>query len=251
MNKGVVYTATVDRRKQEGREGNKEQVLTELLRSYRLLKHFNPNLPVTLIACPEVKENYKVRNIFGNEIKDANNYWFNGFRGSKIQALQQSPYEKTLILDIDTLPISNIEKGFEFLDKYDIALCLGSELDSEIEEKQITNFQNGVMFVHRNNRTIELFKEWSKLVESNGYRTATRYVLSELLYRHNEINKYTLSKTWNYRIDTMQNLNNSYLSRFLPKVRILHTHFLRDCAKETFNLHPRKEQICKIMEETL
>jgi len=239
--KGVVHVVTSRDSK------SLERSIIEVTRSIKLLKVFNPNLLIALIGSPEVLRNTslpKTDFLIPSQWPE-----FNGYMGSKIQSILLSPFKYTLVLDNDTLPISDISSGFDFLNNRDIALSLDSEEEVRNDTRGLTNFQNGVMFVKKSDDIITLFERWTTTVIGKGPPTPTRYVFSKLLHDSN-INIYTLSRNWNLRIDDPEyryGYIEPLLQRSLSSARILHSHLLRPYAIEIFKRHPRFEHIKQIL----
>ena len=152
MSFGAIYVAThKDNR-------SKNITVNEVLRSVRLLRTYSPNIPKAIVATKKILQNKNLTKHFDYKIQSKYPN-FNGFMGSKIQALELSPFEHTLILDNDTLPILDISNGFNFIKSgiRDIALSIAPRQELR-DNSGITNFQNGLMFVHKNKRTINSFQ---------------------------------------------------------------------------------------------
>jgi len=221
---GVVYVIT---------GANSESILqmeTEVLRSSRLLRHFHPNLSQTVVLSENVSkgiiksfDSYKVLR------KEHNTPGM----VSKILALEYSPYEKTLILDNDTLPVGNIVRGFDFIKgQRQLALSLAPRQEIEVKGNIITHFQNGVMFVKKTERTLELFSQWYKGVCKRDPQGPTRFIFSRLLNKFHDVSVYPLSYYWNFRVDLLLDFNicPRELRRVLPLIKIFHTHLKRPNA---------------------
>lgn len=222
------------------------QMETEALRSSRLLRHLHPKLPQTVVLGRGVDkgitaafDSYKVLNIQHNTPGMV----------SKILALEYSPYEKTLILDNDTLPVGNIVRGFDFIDgQRHLALSLAPRQEIEVKGNIITHFQNGVMFVRKTKRTLELFSRWYEGVCKKNPQGPTRFIFSRLLSKFHDISIYPLPYYWNFRVDLLLDFNVSQreLKRVLPLVKIFHTHLKRKNAVKIVRQSPRIDLINKI-----
>ena len=226
---GAIYVAT----------GNRNQLL-EAIRSVNLLKNYNRGLKTAIVTEMEVEAKL-FDYVFLPKYPE-----LNGTMASKIQSLIFSPFEKTLILDNDTLIVDDIMQGFDFVgkDKRDIALSIADK--QEMPYRGLTKFQNGVMFVHKNGFTVNLFKQWQELVMVSDPIGPTRFTFSQLLADMPEISIYPLSFFWNLRIDLIQDLAIAPLNKMISKVRIFHSHLKRPAAVNLFKMHPRWKEICKI-----
>jgi len=240
---GVVQVAT------SRDEATRISSLTEVYRSATLLSSVSPNLKKALVATDDILKHPAIQHLFDYYIPSKYPQ-FNGYMASKIQALELSPFDLCLILDIDTLPIQDVSRGFNLIgkDKRNIALALDSE--QELRDKTgRTNYQNGVMFVQKCEETLELFNSWLTLLSKGKPKAPTRFIFSELLAINPKINMYTLSYFWNHRIDLLNefDVKPEILSRILPKTRILHSHLIRNTAIQIFKIHSRYESISKLI----
>lgn len=225
MTIGVVYVVTGPNSESIA------QMETEALRSSRLLRHFHPSLAQTVILGGGV--NKEITEAFDSYKVLSTEHNIPGMI-SKILALAYSPYEKTLILDVDTLPVGNIVRGFDFIKgQRQLALSLAPRQEIEDEDgNSITHFQNGVMFVKKTERTLELFSQWYKGVCKNNPQGPTRFVFSRLLNKFHDVGIYPLSYYWNFRVDLLLdfNIHPRELHRVLPLIEIFHTHLKRKNA---------------------
>lgn len=243
MEKGAVWVAT----SKDKRSQRKTKI--EVLRSVRLLKTFTPNIGRTLIATKDILKDKKLCNLFNQtiNIKYKN---FNGEMGSKIQALELSPYSLTLILDNDTLPIKDLSKGFDFIgpNKRHIALSIAPRQELR-DNPGVTNYQNGLMFVYKCKETLNFFERWRNGVQQQGVDSPTRFIFSHLLADDPNITLYALSYFWNFRIDLLLDFNITLgvLNKIFPQVRVLHTHLVRTRAINIFNKHPQVNEIKTII----
>jgi hypothetical protein len=240
-NIGVVYVATIRRK------NISNKVAQETYRSIRFLKHFNPDIPVALIGSTHILKMKRLRSI-ANAVIPSKYPKLDGTMGAKIQALELSPYNRTLILDNDTIPIKDIRKGFSYINNHGRHIALSIAPRQELrDESGITNFQNGVMFVKKCPETLNLFKEWQEKVLSSSPSGPTRFIFSKLLYEHPEITIYPLSYYWNFRIDLLVDLELVPLIKVLPRIRIFHSHLERKKAIAIFKSHPDYEELSKIV----
>ena len=237
---GVVYVATCRRKL------NLEKIVAEVYRSIRFLKHYNPDMQVALIGSHNILKIKKLRSI-SNATIPVKYPELNGTMGAKIQALELSPFERTLILDNDTIPVKNIREGFYYIEnsKRHIALAIAPRQELK-DASGLTNFQNGVMFVRKCRETLELFKEWQVKVTAESLSSPTRFIFSKLLYDRPEVTIYPLSYFWNFRTDLLVDYELLPLLKVLPKIRIFHTHLQRENAIGIFKKHPRYEEFKNI-----
>lgn len=150
--KGIVYVVY----------GDKARAEAEM--SYRAMQQFN-KLP----ACVIGEKAAQMRHIPLAQ-RDAGGRW------GKLNADLLSPYEFTLYLDADTRPRGDIQRGFDILqDGWDMALTLSTQQDAgamwhidsaEREETCLAfgclpaQFQGGVIFFRKTERTHALFAAW-------------------------------------------------------------------------------------------
>jgi hypothetical protein len=242
MNKGAIFVATSHNNK------TRKNTISEVMRSAKLLMKYSPHIERTLVVSQSIlTAESRLKPLF-QRILPAKYPEFNGCMGAKIQALEQSPYDISLILDNDTLPMQDISKGFDFVGvgKHDIALSIAPNQELK-DGSGITNYQNGAMFVHKNDRTIDLFKAWRNQVKTSDVQGPTRFIFSKLLLESN-IKIYALSYFWNFRIDMLLDFDvtDKTLLRVLPRVRILHTHLERKKALFILKKHPKYQEILSI-----
>jgi len=223
---------------------SRNKMLEEACRSSRLLRHFNPGLSQTIIVDRPL---YMVRHLFQDlfdfvKVIDASPVL--GYMGAKILALEYSDYDSLLILDNDTLPVSNIEEGFCYINNVrPLALSLAPRQEISLRGMNITNFQNGVMFVKRTSKVVDLFAKWLKRVCASNPKGPTRFIFSDLLSRSSKLSFYPLSYYWNFRVDYLLDFNvkESELKRILPLIKIFHTHLVFSNPKrqtEVVKMHP-------------
>jgi len=238
---GIVYVATARPRK------SNRKVLREVIRSLKLLRWSNPDIPVILVASADIRRDKEIRNTFPR-IVPSKYKKLDGTMGAKIQALEISPFKKTLILDNDTLPIMDITQGFSFVGdgRWDIALAIAPR--QELKDRSgITNFQNGVMFVNKCPRTLSTFEDWRKAVVANNPRGPTRFIFSKIIHDSPQLRVYPLSYFWNFRIDMLVDLEITPLKTILPNIRIFHSHLERGQALKIFMKHPRYREISRVI----
>ncbi len=161
MNNGIVYITfrnINDRIKSFG----DDYYFRELEISAKSIKHFHPDLPITLFTDkdPKIKEIDEI--IF---VKIAN-------MRMKHLLLYNSPYDNTLYLDADTKIINPIERDFDLLHKFDIALTHDqirkdpNKSNKYPDYKRIPyafpEFGGGVIFFRKCSEVKNFFDVWNK-----------------------------------------------------------------------------------------
>lgn len=226
MSKGLIYALTSSKK-------NINEKFKEFEISIKSFRRYNKNIPIT-VCTDFINSRLNEIKKFNVDIKIPIIREFDGNRSAKCQLLKLSPYDKTLIMDIDTIVVQNISHGFDFLDNRDIALSIAPNQEFE----GITNFQNGLMFVKKNEKTNNLFNMWIDicLKDPTG---PTRFSFSKLLLE-NSVNIYPLSYFWNFRIDLLKDFDfkESFLEKYiLPKVKVFHSHLKRKVALDIIKKH--------------
>lgn len=132
-----------------------------------------------------------------------------------------SPYQKTIHLDCDAIPVH--ETAFEpllLLGRYDLALSLEFARPFRGQRQDLpaafVQWNCGVMFYNR--EMIPIFKAWNRGFKA-GQKNTQRSLVG-LIWDHPEIKVYTLAHEWNYK--------GAGLCASKPnpsgKVRIAHSH---------------------------
>ena len=148
MKKGILYIVFGD------------NFIQELKFSAESVKKHNPDMHITVFSDREINCEF---------IDDVKTIEVRHMR-PKIDYISQSPYEKTLFLDTDTIINHSLEDLFGILDKYDIALAH----DLARKRKKFTNtipeygeipysfseVNTGVMAFNKNKRVLDLFEGW-------------------------------------------------------------------------------------------
>lgn len=134
-------------------------------------------------------------------------------RWAKVNADKLTPWDKFLFLDADTRVCRNISWGFEILDTWDIAMAASPEinqghrlisrlgLEEQMEMLNVISpghnalqYNSGVMFVKKNQRTRELYDAWRN--EWMKYRRADQASLIRALRSH-PVMIWGLTRAWN------------------------------------------------------
>lgn len=159
MNCGILYVATGQR------------YVDEAQRSAASAKRQMPDLPRTLHvdAASEVE-----RGLF-TEVRLIEKPTYTFF--DKILPLIESPYERTLFLDTDTLVIDPVQEVFELLDRFDLGYvhgpwraCPGYAL--EACPSAFAEPNTGVILYRRGEAVKDLFSRWANLY-AGQLRSAT------------------------------------------------------------------------------
>jgi Glycosyl transferase family 8 len=166
--RGVIYCATTS-----------DQYLEAALISAIALRQLEPNLPITIITdrlaiCNFPISNYGItpRFIRPDELGDRGPFLS---RAVKTQLARFSPYEETLFLDVDILPIRSIDRLWGYLDQGDfamvrdrnptVALCdhiAQEEIDYTLKilPGSTPHFNSGVMLWRNTLENQQLFWTW-------------------------------------------------------------------------------------------
>ena len=169
-NRGVIYCAT----------GNVLYLEATLI-SAIVLRQIEPNIPITIISDhPLLKlfplEKYEISARFINlsEINDSGSF---SSRDIKTSLSKFSPYQETLFLDADILPLKPISDLWDYLDYGDMCMVvdlvptLGLCAHISEEEKNYTlqylpesttQFNSGVILWRNTTQTQSLFELWNR-----------------------------------------------------------------------------------------
>jgi hypothetical protein len=111
--------------------------------------------------------------------------WFR----SRIDAMAETRFQRTLHLDADLLAIADIRDVFEVLDRFDIALAHDQARNSPTANvfwrRELPNafpqFNGGVIAYRRTPAVTDLLREWAQVMRESGLKR-DQPVLRELLY---------------------------------------------------------------------
>lgn len=154
------------------------------------------------------------------------------WRRSKIDAMAESRFEKTLYLDADLFVIADIRDVFQVLDRFDIALAHDESRNGGhaqlIWRKQLPNafpqFNTGVIAFRRTPQVIELFRSWSKAVRENDFKGDQR-MMRELLW-DGDLRVATLPREYNLmRYGVLRHWLTRDAAPRIIHSRRLHKHF--------------------------
>lgn len=166
--RGVIYCATT-----------RDQYLEAALISAMALRQLDPILPITLISDRPLLQQFPVsdygitpRFIEPNELDDQGAFLS---RSIKTQLSRFSPYQETLFLDADILPIRPVSTLWPYLDHGDFAMVLDrnptvGQCDHVAQEEidytlhrvpgNTPHFNSGVMVWRKTPGTQQLFQDW-------------------------------------------------------------------------------------------
>ena len=111
-----------------------------------------------------------------------------------------TPYEKTLHLDCDAVPIKRVAfQPFHLLDRFDFVAAHAAARNPKKSQGRglpgaFTQWNCGVMFYNRN--MIPVFQEWNRKQRGPWNPQGP---LARLIWTHDQIRVYTLAPEWNYR----------------------------------------------------
>jgi Glycosyl transferase family 8 len=103
--------------------------------------------------------------------------------GLKIEAIERSPFDKTLFLDTDTAVLGNVEPMFDLLDRFDVAAgecthwfgqCTPEILRTSQAPLSFPEFNTGVLLINSASpRTKQFITTWKEKFQQNLLRTTT------------------------------------------------------------------------------
>lgn len=131
----------------------------------------------------------------------------NPHRRSKVDYLKNSPFERTLYLDSDTIACSPLDEVFHVLDRFDVALAHAHQRNQRRTTRRWTvdiptafpQFNGGVIAYRRNPAVEEFLNQWSRFYHSEGFRK-DQVTLRELLWK-SELRIATLPPEFNIRYE--------------------------------------------------
>jgi Nucleotide-diphospho-sugar transferase len=168
--RGVLYCAT-----------NHFVYLEAALISAMAFRQLNPDIPVTLICDRPIGLPLQDYGITAIELPIGQNHTF-ASRNLKTQLARLSPYDETLYIDSDILPLKSIAPIWRYLSDADMAMVVDRlptvaecdhiapvERDYTIEflaarslPSTTTQFNSGVMLWRNNGNTQKLFEQWQQ-----------------------------------------------------------------------------------------
>ena len=156
MTKGIVYIAV-------GKE------YTELAQSAaESVRAHSPKLSIQL---------YTDQLGFQHDIFDGISMIENPHKRSKVDYLPETPFERTLYLDVDTQVVSDITPMFDILDRFDLAIAHAHRRNHK-QTSQVWNVEvpdsfpqmNGGVLLFKNSiPTMKLLKDWREAYPKAGF----------------------------------------------------------------------------------
>jgi hypothetical protein len=160
MNKteGVLYVAFGDR------------YIKEVQRSAKSLKKAYPTIKVALVTdenlISDLFDKVIILNTFRSDGKKKSGFTY------KILGLKESPFDKTVFIDTDTLISRPFPELFELLDYFELLGCLDDANDRFplVDDKRLRAcylLNSGVLGYQMSDRMIDLFEQWKTSYEDN------------------------------------------------------------------------------------
>jgi hypothetical protein len=159
------------------------------------VRNSNPWLPITLFT-----DQNAASDIFSEVIR-----FEKGHYRSKIDYLDESPYERTLYLDTDVRVIADLRSMFVLLDRFELAVShahrRNDDLTREIWRERIPDAfpqaNGGVILYRRTAAVIDALQEWRKAFHEAGFRK-DQVTLREILWTR-DLKVYFLPPEYNIR----------------------------------------------------
>lgn len=207
LKKGYLYAAT------------EQKYVDEATRSLRSLRAVDKNAHATLISDLDTEADEFDSIIKLKRSTKELDKWEKGLL-FKIQAIQNSPYEKTFFLDSDTFFCDSCRELFELLEYFELLIAYSPGDVNQIEENNrildgYFPYNTGVIVYRNTKATALLFKEWYTEYESHveDYQDDQAAFMKAML--HNNVKSYVLQPIYNLR--TM-----FYVSVPETKVKLIH-----------------------------
>jgi hypothetical protein len=190
MNEGVLYVAT----------GKK--YIDEALRSAKSVKENSDSISVSIVTDQLIKSNIIDNVIHSDELT--------GTRGEANFHFDETPYEKTIYLDTDTIVSENISDLFTLLDRFDIGAAHAPSREATSVESypysdipnSFPEYNRGVL-VYRLNDQFRSFLDdyqhiYNKHLENGGINNHDQPAMRKALYKSN-LRIATLTPEYNCR----------------------------------------------------
>ncbi|MFX1378940.1 MAG: hypothetical protein ACFFA4_07575 [Promethearchaeota archaeon] len=154
--------------------------------------------------------------------------------GDKIYAMINTPYQKTIYLDCDTIVADNISEIFEMLEKYDLA---ASNPPFKNKNYQPDSYQAGIVFYKKNEIVKKFLKLWNESydrINDGNDQPSFRRMVFKL-----PISFFTFPPNYNFR--------SPFASYIIGKIKIFHDHklsLINDKKRQLFinNLNRGEEE---------
>jgi hypothetical protein len=189
---GILYVST----------GQKYYI--ETVRSAKSAKKLMPSIPIVLFTDqqPNVDDAslFDLVNIISNPTFSFND---------KIKPLKETPFNKTLFVDTDTVFIDNVEELFQLLDKFDLAYCHAPLRIGPGKKNRIRNVPdcfpeaNTGVVAYKNTPTFQMFvNKWDRIYSRQREKPSPpshdQPAFRKALYGSN-ISSYVLPPEYNMR----------------------------------------------------
>ena len=171
---GVLYIATG------------EKYIHAAIRSARSVLKYCPDLPIHLFAdWQSYNFPFNTTPFPFTTVESV----LNPHRRSKVDYISQTPFERTLYLDTDTLLNANINSIFQILERFDLALAHAQHRTSAFRldgwrikiDQAFPQYNTGVILYRKTPATIRLLEEWRTCYHANSMRP-DQPILRELIW---------------------------------------------------------------------
>ncbi|MEO6054679.1 MAG: hypothetical protein ABIP97_11755 [Chthoniobacterales bacterium] len=213
--KGILYVATGER------------YVAEAMQSARSAKRQMPDIPICLFTDkrPASTDAFDEIRIIENP---------RHFFADKVQPMLDSPYERTLFLDTDTLVCHSVEDVFQLLDRFDVAIAHAPMRHDRAYPTPncFVEMNSGVIAYHKNAAVEQMFRCWIEIYEKELKASAQPEIgdqvhLRQAIYE-SAVSLYILPPEYNFR-----SVMPGFCAR--QKVRILHGRGDLESIAQTLN----------------
>lgn len=184
--RGVIYVATGQRH------------LDEMLQSVRSLKKHMPALPVVLFTDQKDFADESIDDV--REIHNPRHSFMD-----KIAPLCETPFERTLFLDTDTLVCAPIDDLFDVLDRYDLAVTHAPYRHDRPFSTPVcfAEMNTGVVTYRRSTGVCKMFRLWldhyEREVAQTGKLDSDQPAFRAAAYESPDVSLYILPSEYNLR----------------------------------------------------
>ena len=227
-----------------------KKYVEEAIFSAKSAKKHNPQYPITLFTDASVSDPVfnKVKIIEKDKIHIR----------CKVDIIYQSPYEKTLFLDTDTMVNYPFQEMFTILDKFDISLAHDFARKRTLKDKSkapggygfathpdyqnipyaFPEYNTGVILFQKNKKTQKFFQNWAKTYHKMEKLTPYDQPSFRITLWNSDLRVHTLPLEYNRRAKDTREKNIKYKKMGIfteehLKTRIFHFHGLNKMkAKE-------------------
>ena len=171
------------------------------LHSAKTAQITNPNLKYAIVTNLHIRNIDQIEDVFCliREVDMADEY----NRSVKTRAGGYSPFEKTLLLDVDTEVNGDLSPMFKCLDRFDVIAKLNPEptvkdfsISPQIPGYVFPTWNTGVIFFNFGAKTDRLFSEWNRIfLEMQGNRDQPAF--ARTIYENPDIKLLSVNCIWN------------------------------------------------------